>query len=130
MKRWYLCPMEQVTEADGFTFWRPRVARYPVAWTVDVDDPTQGWAPVLVAAVDHSAIEADPQCIPLPLDLMVQVQDLSAAQRAHLANEARVRGVDLGDIAATDRAERFLERFGKRVSPTFDPRRMNVREVV
>jgi hypothetical protein len=128
MKKWYLCPMEQVTEPDGFTFWRPRIARYPVAWTVDDDEPDAALVLVLAGAPDLAAVDADSQCVPLPTDQMTApVGSLPPQVQAQIRTAARARG--LSEAQADERVEQFLLRFGRRGSPTFDPRRMNVKDV-
>jgi hypothetical protein len=131
-RRYYLAPIVgSGTMADPY---RARVDLHSKNWSAVIPSKPDGtprfaWALCIVAAADHSALEADALLDKLPnIDLDRTLADLSAAQRTALATRLQALGVDTSGVSASTTMRQVLRRVGQTLAADFDEGQFGVAE--
>jgi hypothetical protein len=132
-KRYYIVPIVQYVNEDGFEAYRAKVPQ-GMSFVAEIPTgpdgrPTSSWALVLVSAIDHLPLLEDPEIDPLPdfpKDAKVSAmhQATKQAMRAALVR----RGVGGGSADNADGYRDVLRAIGRRLNPDFHEDRFDVSE--
>jgi hypothetical protein len=131
MIRFYVCPLETITDASGETIIRPRIYRYLNRYVVYVPPAAiaKGWCLVQASGPDHSAAAADGQLLQLPVATLDEtLTGLTGQQRNRIQTALSSRGVTLPTGWQNGTFRQLLTIIGDALDPGLNLDRFTVRD--
>lgn len=131
-KRFYITKI--IGTGDETDPYRPKVADYGVNWVGSIPSnpdgtPKFGFAFVIAATQDHTALLADPQIKGVPeLSMDAQLSTLRKAVRDKLIAYFDEEGIDKTGLNQNSTMRQVIRRIGQHLEATFDENRFDVKD--